>query len=385
VPAAFAAPQAQEPDADALLERALAQHRAGDVLGAIDAYLALLERDAGRADVRSNLGVAYARLGRHEEAIAQYRLALAGGSVDPAIRFNLGLALFKAARFPEAAEELARVVERQPENKGALLLLAECSLQLGNSAKVVELLAPHEAAYGEDRAYAFLLGSALVQENDLKRGQIFIDRVLRGGDSAEVHLLMGAAHLRARDLQAARNELRRAAEMNPSLPTVNSLLGKVLQLMGDGQGAEEAYRRELEINPNDFDANLSIGSLRRDEGRFDEALAYLTRAARLRADDLTVLHALASLYVSSGAYQKACDTLEPLVKRVPDFQQGHVLLAMAYARLGRMQDAERERAIARRLGAERQRSEEGARPASSTPPAEEGSAANRPPGGKGER
>jgi len=382
---ALAAPQAQEQDADTLLARALAQHRAGDILGAIDAYLALLERAPERADVRSNLGAAYARLGRHEEAIAQYRLALAGGQ-DTAIRFNLGLALFKAARFPEAAEELARVVETQPENKGALLLLAECHLQQGNSAKVVELLAPHEAAYGEDRAYAYLLGSALVQENDLKRGQIFIDRVLRGGDSAEAHLLMGAAHLRARDPQAARDELRRAAELNPSLPTVHSLLGKALQRMGDGQGAEAAYRRELEVNPNDFDANLNLGSLRRDEGRFDEALAYLTRAARLRSDDLTVLHALGSLYVSTGAHQKACDTLEPLVKRAPEFQQGHVLLAMAYARLGRTQDAERERAIARRLAAERQRREEEARPAA--PPGvtrEAAPPADRPRPGEGDR
>jgi Flp pilus assembly protein TadD len=371
---ALAAPQAQEPDADTLLARALKQHRAGDLLGAIDAYLAILERAPDRADVRSNLGAAYARLGRHEEAIAQYRLALAGGGEDPAIRFNLGLALFKAARFPEAAEELARVVEKQPENKGALLLLAECQLRQGNTAKVVELLAPHEAAYGEDRAFAFLLGSALVQENDLKRGQIFIDRVLRGGDSAEAHLLMGAAHLRARDLQAARDELRRAAELGPSLPTVHSLLAKVLQLMGDGQGAEAAYRRELEVNPNDFDANLNLGSLKRDEGNFDEALAYLTRAARLRADDLTVLHALGSLYVSSGAYQKACDTLEPLVERAPEFQQGHVLLAMAYARLGRTQDAERERTIARRLAAERQKKEE-----------EDARPADRPRPGEGER
>jgi Flp pilus assembly protein TadD len=371
---ALAAPQAQEPDADTLLARALKQHRAGDLLGAIDAYLAILERAPDRADVRSNLGAAYARLGRHEEAIAQYRLALAGGGEDPAIRFNLGLALFKAARVPEAAEELARVVEKQPENKGALLLLAECQLRQGNTAKVVELLAPHEAAYGEDRAFAFLLGSALVQENDLKRGQIFIDRVLRGGDSAEAHLLMGAAHLRARDLQAARDELRRAAELGPSLPTVHSLLAKVLQLMGDGQGAEAAYRRELEVNPNDFDANLNLGSLKRDEGNFDEALAYLTRAARLRADDLTVLHALGSLYVSSGAYQKACDTLEPLVERAPEFQQGHVLLAMAYARLGRTQDAERERTIARRLAAERQKKEE-----------EDARPADRPRPGEGER
>ncbi|HEX9185964.1 MAG TPA: tetratricopeptide repeat protein [Vicinamibacteria bacterium] len=377
---------APERDDEARFERAMAQHRAGDVLGAIDAYLAILERAPGRADVRSNLGAAYARLGRHEEAIAQYRQALAVRGEDPAIRFNLGLALFKAARFPEAAEELARVVEKQPENKGALLLLAECHLQQGNTAKVVELLAPHEAAWGEDRAFAFLLGSALVRENDLKRGQIFIDRVLSGGDSAEARLLMGAAHLRAGDPQAAREALRRAAELQPTLPGVHSLLGQALQYMGDGQGAEAAYRRELETNPNDFDANLHLGNLRRDEGRFDEARAYLTRAARLRGDDLGVLHAMGSLHVSTGDFQKAREALEPLVERAPEFQQGHVLLAMTYARLGRMEDAERERGIAQKLGKERQKKEEAVLP--SRPPGssrQDAPPADRPRRGEDER
>jgi Flp pilus assembly protein TadD len=358
VRAGRAATAAEEPDADVALERALSLHRAGDVVGAIDAYLAILARSPERADVRSNLGAAYARLGRHAEAIEQYRRALAGEDPDPAIRFNLGLTLFKAARLPEAAEELARVVEKQPENKGALLLLAESHLQQGHSAKVVELLAPHEAAYGEDRAYAYLFGSALVRENDLKRGQVFIDRVLRGGDSAEARLLMGAAHMRSGDPQAARDELRRAAELNPSLPGVQSLLGQALQRMADAPGAEAAYRRALEQDPNDFDANLQLGNLRRDEGRYDEALAYLTRAARLRGDDPNVRHALGSLHLATGDYQKACDALEPLVRQAPDFLQGHVLLAMAYARLGRRADAERERAAARKLATERQQKQE---------------------------
>ena len=355
-----AATAAEEPDADVALARALSLHRAGDIVGAIDAYLAILDHSPERADVRSNLGAAYVRLGRHAEAIEQYRRALAGENPDPSIRFNLGLALFKAARFPEAAEELARVAEKQPENKGALLLLAESHLQQGHSAKVVELLAPREAAYGEDRAYAYLLGSALVRENDLKRGQVFIDRVLRAGDSAEARLLMGAAHLRAGDPPAARDELRRAAELNPSLPGVQSLLGQALQRTADVTGADAAYRRALEQEPNDFEANLQLGNLRRDEGRLDEALAYLTRAARLRGDDPSVLHALGSLHLARGDYPKACEALEPLIRQAPEFQQGHVLLAMAYARLGRTADAERERAAARRLapGTERQRKQE---------------------------
>jgi Flp pilus assembly protein TadD len=103
--------------------------------------------------------------------------------------------------------------------------------------------------------------------------------------------------------------------------------------------------------------------MRREVGRYEEAAAYLTRAARLRGDDLMVLHALGSLHLATGAYQKACDALEPLVKRAPEFQQGHTLLAMAYARLGRTADAEREKETARRLSTERQQKEEAARPA----------------------
>jgi Flp pilus assembly protein TadD len=350
-PSARALQAGAEPDPDVLLERALAQHRAGDVLGAIDGYLAILSRHPERADVRSNLGAAYARLGRNGEAIEAYRRALDGAADDPAIRFNLGLALYKAKRFPEAASELERVLAAQPDNKGARLLLAESALQQGQSGKVVELLASHEAAYGEDRAFAFLLGSALVRENQLERGQVYIDRVLRAGESAEARLLLGAAHLRANDPQAARDQLRRAAELNPALPGVHSLLGQALQRMADAPGAEAAYRRALEQDPNDFDANLQLGSMRRDEGRHDEALAYLTRASRLRGDDLGVLYALGSLHLARGDHGKACETLEPLVSRAPDFQPGHVLLAMAYARMGRTEDAERQRTIAQKLAA----------------------------------
>ena len=348
-------------DVDALLSRAIALHQDGDILGAIDAYQAILAGAPERADVRSNLGAAYVRLGRHEEAIEQYRQALAVKTGDPVIRFNLGLALFKTERFSEAAEELARVVGQQPENKNALLLLSECHLQLGNSAKVVELLAPWAETWQEDRVYAYLLGTALIQEDDLQGGQVWIDRVLSGGDSAETRLLMGAAHLRAGDPLSAEEELSRAVELNPNLPTVHSLLGQALQRMGEAEAADRAYRRELEANPNDFQANLQLGNLRRDEGRYDEALAYLTRASRLRGEDLSVLYALGSLYAVTGDNSRARETLEGLASQTPDFLPAHVLLAQVYYRLDLREEGDRESAIVRRLTAERQEKDAGAR------------------------
>jgi tetratricopeptide (TPR) repeat protein len=356
---AIAAPslRAEETDpgeVDTEVARAVSLHQSGDILGAIDAYEMLLERAPERADARSNLGAAFVHLGRYEEAIEQYRLALAQVGGSPVIRFNLGLALYKAVRFSEAATELGQVVELQPTNKNAVLLLAECHLQLGENEKVIDLLAPLEETYSEDRAYAYLLGTALLREEETERGQIWIDRVLSGGDSAEARLLMGEAHLQAHNYPAAVEELTRAAALNPRLPTVHSLRGRALLAAQDVSSAEQAFRRELENNPNDFDANLHLGKLRKDDGRYDEARAYLTRALRLRDNDAGVLYALGSLYMATNQYQEACEALERLADQAPEFMPGHVLLAQVYYRLDRKEEGDREHAIVKRLHAERQ-------------------------------
>jgi Tfp pilus assembly protein PilF len=356
-----AATQEGPEDIDSRVSRAVSLHQQGDILGAIDAYQAILADAPERADVRSNLGAAYVRLGRIEEAIAQYRQALVDHAGDPAIRFNLGLALHKTARFGEAKLELAKVVEQQPGNHSALLLLAECHLQLEEYRNVIERLSPVAEEHRDERAFAYLLGTALVREGDLARGQVWIDRMLSGGDSAETRLLMGAAQIRAGNLAEAKEELLRAAELDPTLPRVHSLLGHVLVQTADPEGARQAFRAELQNNPNDFDANLYLGSLRRDEGRLDEAQAYLRRAVRIRGDDPTCLHALGSLYLSMGELEKARETLEATVSVAPDFEEAHVFLAMAYFRLGRREDAARERVIARELADKRRTENQGAR------------------------
>ena len=64
-------------------------------------------------------------------------------------------------------------------------------------------------------------------------------------------------------------------------------------------------------------------------------------------------------------FAAAQKTLEQLVSTAPQFEGGHVLLATVYYRLGRKEDADRERAIVEKLKAERKQNEIGAE----TPPA----------------
>lgn len=340
-------------DPAALLAKAVSLQQAGDTEGAAAAYEQALRLGVESPAVRSNLGAAYARLGRYDEAIEQYRKALETEGTNQAIRRNLALALYKAGRLGEASEEMSRVVAVEPENESAILLLADCHLRLGEYAKVVDLLRPVASRFTEDRAVSYLLGVALLAQGKNAEALTAIDRVLRD-NSPEAHVFLAMTYIRDRDCAKALPEIQIALQGNPKLPLVNFLHGQCLMdaNVNDWEGASQAFRRELEVDPNHFEANLLLGSLLREGGRPEEALAFLTHAARLRSDDLAVKFSLGAAYVALGRTAEALPLLESVAAAVPGHVQTHMQLAVVYHRLGRTEDATRERATVGRLQSE---------------------------------
>jgi len=337
----------QQADLDSVLSRALVLHQTGDLEGAVALYVQVLRVTPGASRIRSNLGAAYAGLGRYEEAIDAYRRALQGED-DPSIRLNLGLSLQKVGRLEEAAEEVSSVVAAQPGNRAAVLLLADCRLRLAQNLKVVELLRPFAEAAPDDKAVAYLLGSALLGLDRTAEAQVVMNRVFADG-SPEAHVLLGSMYSRQQQCDEAIQELGKARAVNPKLPLVNFLYGRCLMERSDWAGAAAAFRQELEIDPNHFESNLLLGNLLREEGRHEDALRYLTRAQRLRSSDLTVKYSLGVAYLSLGRMDDARPLLEEVAAAAPNHLPTHMQLAVLYVRLGRTADAARERAIAARL------------------------------------
>src|SRR6476646_7782654 len=190
--AGSAVAQNTQKDIDRAFDQATQLHQAGDLEGAIRGYTSILEKYPDRIDVRSNLGAAYSGLGRYEEAIEQYKRALAVDSRNDTIRFNLSLAYYKAAWFSEASVELTRFLAanpKSPQSLNATVILADCQVRIGDYKKVIELLSPIADADSANRTVAYLLGSALIGDNQIAKGQEIIDRVFRDDDSAEARLL----------------------------------------------------------------------------------------------------------------------------------------------------------------------------------------------------
>jgi tetratricopeptide (TPR) repeat protein len=347
-----------EDDPERIYARAVQAHQSGDVEGAIREYQAYLALRPERVDARSNLGAALARLGRYAEAIEQYKRALALDGRNQDIRFNLALAYYKTAKILSASKELEAVVAAQPENRNALLLLADCNLRLGEFKKVIELLTPIESA--DNRAVDYMLGLALINDKQLDKGQERIERIMRDGDSAEAHVMMGTTYLTLTEYEKALKEFKRAVELNPQLPSVNSFYGQTLTRMGATEEAMAAFRRELEINPNDFESCLQMGILLKQDQKLEEARDYFRRALTVRPSEPNSRFYLASIDVAQGKLNEALPALEQLVKDAADFVEAHVMLATVYYRMRRKADGDREQAIVNKLNAERQAKQPGA-------------------------
>src|SRR5262245_7974252 len=353
------APGADE-NPERIFARAYQLHQSGDIEGAIREYQAYLALRPERVEARSNLGASLARLGLYADAVEQYKRALALDGRNQGIRFNLAVAYYKTARILSASKELEAVVAAQPENRNAVLLLADCNLRLGGYKRVIELLTPVERAEPDNRAVAYMLGMALINDKQLDKGQERIERILREGDSPEAHVMMGTTYLNVTEYDKALKEFKRAVELSPKLPSVNSLYGQTLVHMGATEEAMAAFRRELEVNPNDFDSCLQIGILLKEDQKLDEARDYLLRALTVRPSEPNARFYLASIDVAQGKLNEALPSLEQLVKDAADFVAAHVMLATVYYRMSRKADGDREKAIVNKLNAEQQAKQPGA-------------------------
>src|ERR1022692_1321616 len=322
-----------------ILRQAIAMHQGGDIEGAIREYRAYLRVRPDSPDVRSNLGAALASTGRYSEAIVEYQAALKHGQKDPRIWLNLALAFYKAGQISDAARELEALHAVQPANPQVILVLADCWLRQGENAKVIGLLAPLDKQNQGDLAIAYILGTALLRNKQIDRGQQIVDRILRNGDSAEARLLLGMAKLEALEYPAA-------------IADLYSYLGQAQMASGDMTAARAAFEKELAQNPNDFESNLRLAVLLKQDGDYNRARELLARALRVRPGDPGALYQVGATDLAAGDMDRACATLEKVVKQSPQFLEAHVSLAQVYYRLKRKADGDRERAVVQKLKAE---------------------------------
>lgn len=103
----------------------LCRYHTGDFAGAQTAFQ-LVARVVPLSEVYNDLGAAESRANAIPAAVDSFKKALDGDRTDPVYQFNLGYALWRNGNFAEATESLRAVLDHDPEDAVASLLLDRC-------------------------------------------------------------------------------------------------------------------------------------------------------------------------------------------------------------------------------------------------------------------
>lgn len=174
--------------------------------------------------------------------------------------------------------------------------------------------------------------------------------------SYQVHLLNAEALELQGKWDEAATEYRRIIDLNPMLPGVHARLGRAL--LAKPQPSPEAvaqakrnFEQELEINPRDANSEYVLGELARTDNDFPTAIRHYTRATTLDTDFAEAYLGLGMSLNSTKRFAEAIPPLQRYEKLAPESPSGHYQLAVAYAGVGRRDDANREAALQRESSA----------------------------------
>jgi len=154
-------------------------------------------------------------------------------------------------------------------------------------------------------------------------------------------------------MDQARHAAERAIEIDPGLAEGHVSLAAIIEAYDwNWAAAEREYRRALELNPALSEAHLWYGMFLRDQGRLQEALPELRRAAQMEPFSVFTSINLAHAYMITGNFAAAEEQARHAADLAPGMATAAVLLSSTYRAQGRIAEADAALARARQISAD---------------------------------
>ena len=236
---------------------------------------------------------------------------------------------------------------RQVTNKQlryqAEMAAAQCGMSTDDEDAVVQSMLWLNRAFPSDSKVLYLT-TRYYSELANRAAQRLLSRA---GDSAEAQELLAESYQARGEYENAAAKYKKILEQYPNQPGIHYQLGRIILAKPmTPESAEEArkeFEAELRVNPGSPAAEFMLGDLAWRQQNADEAIKHFTRATQL---DVTLAQPYLGLGIALNAAQKFPEAIASLKKYVelePADPAGYYQLAIAYARTGNKQEAQRQR------------------------------------------
>lgn len=326
------------------------------MLGAASLAVLLAAEGQPTAAEWNQAGVEWLEEGEAARALVAFQRAARLKPEDPAIAFNVGLALFRLGRYREALPPLGQALHHPPSAPQARYLRGVIHFELrdfASCARELEALRG-EARYGEHVLY--MLVESYRNLNDAGRSQrAFAELNARYPDSAFLHKLMGMAHEWQGNDSRAIEEFQNALRVNPRMPEMAFAIGYVYFKQGRREEARAWFAKELALEPCSAKTHHYLGEIAFAEEKLDEAAASYQKAIGCDAQFGDPYVGLGMVWERRGDLAQAIALYRRAVRLKPEDPQARFKLGSALRRAGKKEEAEAELAAARRLFEEQAR------------------------------
>jgi tetratricopeptide (TPR) repeat protein len=314
--------------------------RKGNLEEAGEGFESVVKVAPAFAEAHLNLGLVREEQGRHEDAIASFKKALALKSQLHGANLFLGIAYYHLDQLDLAAAAVQRETAAYSKDAQAWMWLGVVRLAQQK---------PEDAAAALDKAanldpdnvdILYHRGRAHLLVSNSSYGRIFkVDP-----HSWRVHQVIAQANAEADRHLDAIAEYQAAIKLAPSQPGLHEELGSEYRNLGRNQEAEEAYARELEIDPYNALAKYKLGVLTVERGDGTTGKELIEAALREKPGMLHADYNLGRAEMLLGNDSAAAQHLERATVAPgsdPEIvEQSWYQLGIVYRRLRRMKEAQ---------------------------------------------
>jgi superkiller protein 3 len=238
--------------------------------------------------------------------------------------------LERLGRHEEAIAEFRPLLNRQSRNPYFWYLLGELHESAGNTA-AAEASYQKALSLGRAPESAAALGVLWLKQNQLEPGRQQLQKALaEDPKNREARGALVKLHISQGDLSAAEGLVREGRREEPKDPDWLEDLAKLLHLQGKSQAAFTAYQELAELNPNSEEAHRRLSEYYLERRLWPQAIAELEWLQKARPADPLLRRNLGLAYYESGRYEEAREQLLPLSEQKTADALSHFLLGSIY-------------------------------------------------------
>lgn len=229
-----------------------------------------------KADIQMHfdLGKAYLRRGRREDALREFRASLALAPDYADIYHELGVVYALTAKFEKAIKCFEKAIEINPNYIDPRINLAITLSDIGRDKEAMEHF---KAVKSIEKNKIFLFGAAgaKIANAHSQLGDLYcdveaftqaIEEYKKGigiaSDFHDISLKLAKAYIAKGELNNAKTILEQVYKKDPKFTIAIKLLGSVYLKMGKREASKRIYLYILKQNPNDTEATVILDSLK---------------------------------------------------------------------------------------------------------------------------